>query len=419
MREQERAHELALAQIKKEQLSAENPNSFDIIKYIKLVPKFSEEEVGKFFVSFEKVANQLKWPKEQWAIMLQVVLTGKAQVAYSALSAEDSSDYEIVKKVVLRAYELVPEAYRQKFRNLRKGDSQSHMEFAREKERLFEDWYKSRNVEDFNSLKELVLLEEYKNCISKEIKTHLEEMQIENLETAAKLSDEYSLTHKHSSSFEYNYRSPPQTRRKNGSNQKDRVGSPNGYNKKEITCYHCGKKGHIKANCFEFWRASQGQVKGSMLVKTIKNKRDVGVSESTCQRRSNCKSGNLACSESKVRGPDVCEDDLEDFRWFISSGSVVFPNSSKKVDVRILRDTGESQSLILESVLPKSMKVGRKRSVLVGGFPNSIVSSPLVTVVLDSSLVKGPVKVAVVKTLPVKGIDFVLGNDLAQDKVFC
>ena len=96
----------------------------------------------------------------------------------------------------MRAYELVPEAYRQKFRNLRKDDGQSYMEFARQKERLFDDWCQSRNVEDFVALKELILLEEFKNCIHKEIKTHLEEMQVENLETAAKLSDEYSLTHK-------------------------------------------------------------------------------------------------------------------------------------------------------------------------------------------------------------------------------
>ena len=112
---------------------SDNQNNFDLIKYIKLVPKFNEDDVGKFFVSFEKVANQLKWPKDRWAIMLQVVLTNKAQVAYSALSANDSSDYEKVKKAVLRAYELVPEAYRQKFRNLRKEDEQSYMEFARKK----------------------------------------------------------------------------------------------------------------------------------------------------------------------------------------------------------------------------------------------------------------------------------------------
>ncbi len=44
---------------------------------------------------------------------LQSVFTGKAQEAYSSLSVEDAMDYLTVKNAVLRAYELVPEAYRQ------------------------------------------------------------------------------------------------------------------------------------------------------------------------------------------------------------------------------------------------------------------------------------------------------------------
>lgn len=46
---------------------------------------------------------------------LQCKLTGKAQQACSSLSVEDSLIYEKVKGDVLRAYELVPKAYRQRF----------------------------------------------------------------------------------------------------------------------------------------------------------------------------------------------------------------------------------------------------------------------------------------------------------------
>ena len=35
---------------------------------------------------------------------------------YIALSSEQRADYDVVKQTVLKAYELVPEAYRQKFR---------------------------------------------------------------------------------------------------------------------------------------------------------------------------------------------------------------------------------------------------------------------------------------------------------------
>ncbi|XP_069192928.1 protein enabled homolog [Procambarus clarkii] len=51
----------------------------------------------------------------------------------------DSSDYDAVKKVVLKAYQLVPEAYRQKFRNLKKTSEHTFTEFANIKERLFQE----------------------------------------------------------------------------------------------------------------------------------------------------------------------------------------------------------------------------------------------------------------------------------------
>lgn len=57
--------------------------------------------------------------------MLQCGFTGKAQEAYSALSSEDCKDYSAVKSAILKAYELVPEAFRQHFRNWRKTGKQT------------------------------------------------------------------------------------------------------------------------------------------------------------------------------------------------------------------------------------------------------------------------------------------------------
>ncbi|CAM4523472.1 unnamed protein product [Leuciscus chuanchicus] len=48
-------------------------------------------------------------------------LSGKAQEACSSLSVQDSLSYKKVKNAILQVYELVPEAYRQRFRALRKG----------------------------------------------------------------------------------------------------------------------------------------------------------------------------------------------------------------------------------------------------------------------------------------------------------
>ncbi|PIK59693.1 putative zinc finger protein [Apostichopus japonicus] len=93
---------------------------FDASRYIKLVPKFTEIEVDKYFQHFEKVAANMKWPKEVCTLLLQNSFVGKAREVYSALLMEKSENYDEVKQAILKAYELVPEAYRQKFRGLEK-----------------------------------------------------------------------------------------------------------------------------------------------------------------------------------------------------------------------------------------------------------------------------------------------------------
>ena len=78
---------------------------FDISKHVALVPVFRDNEVDSYFHVFERIAAALQWPPEIWT--LQCKMHGKAQ--------DESSNYETVKSAILRAYELVPEVYRQKF----------------------------------------------------------------------------------------------------------------------------------------------------------------------------------------------------------------------------------------------------------------------------------------------------------------
>ena len=194
-----REHELKMASLGKHSPS-DKASAFDPGRNIRLVPPFQEKEVDKYFARFEKVADSLNWPKESWVLLLQSVLVGKAQEIYGSLSVEQSSNYEHVKEAILKAYELVPEAYRQKFRNYLKYDSKTHVEFAREKENLFNRWCHSKETgQDFKKLQQMVLLEEFKDKVRPDIRSHLDEQKVEELEKAAIMADDYALTHKMSS----------------------------------------------------------------------------------------------------------------------------------------------------------------------------------------------------------------------------
>ena len=76
-----------------------------------------------------------------------------------------------------------------------------------------------------------------------------------------------------------------------------------------------------------------------------------------------------------------------------------------------------SQSLILEGVLPLSDKSYTGNAVLIQGVELGVISVPLHVINLHTSLVPGPAMVGVRPTLPVQGVSFSLGNDLAGNRV--
>ena len=179
-------------------LKTEKLKYFYVTKHIRFVPAFQEKEVDKYFLLFEKVAKDLDWPLDKYTILLQSVLKGKASEVYLALKPEQTSDYHVVKETILKAYELIPEAYRQKFRNFKKETDKTHVEFAREKERLFDRWCMSEKIDGkFENLKEMILLEEFKNCVHPSIKNHITEHKAQTLQKASEMADEFFLSHRH------------------------------------------------------------------------------------------------------------------------------------------------------------------------------------------------------------------------------
>ncbi|XP_068213400.1 uncharacterized protein [Palaemon carinicauda] len=114
-----------------------------------------------------------------WTTLVQCRLKGKSQRVYNTLNEGLSSDYDSVKAIVLKAYDLVPEAYRQKFGNFKKNPDMTFVEFARKKEQFMDDWLKSKEVDTFGKLQELILTEEFKRSVSRELKIHLEELKID------------------------------------------------------------------------------------------------------------------------------------------------------------------------------------------------------------------------------------------------
>ena len=426
---------------KSKPLPLDSGKFFDVTKHIRLVPPFQEKEVDKYFLHFEKVAENLKWPREHWTLLLQSVVIGKAREIYTQLSLEQSSDYDKVKELILKAYELVPEAYRQKFRDCRKEPNQTHVEFARTKEQLFDRWCSSKKVgSDHEKLRQLMLVEEFKWCINSDVRAFLNEKEVENLDVAARLADDYSLTHKTSfvnkpfprkpfnpqlkftpqsrpfspQSKSYSPQSGPKSSPSNPSDNSSQSFTPkprfSGENKgqsplSQPICNYCKQSGHIISECIALKRKREKERQESP--------KPTGLTSLRLKPQSSVQDENPILA--KTSETDAV---MEIYEPFLSDGSVSLNSDfAQSTPIKILRDTGASQSLILADTLPFSEKTSSGTSVLIQGVECGFINVPLHNIYLSSDLVTGLVAVGIRPSLPFKGIHLLLGNDLAGDKV--
>ena len=142
---------------------------------------------------------------------------------------------------------------------------------------LFNRWCASQEVgTNFEKMKQLVLLEEFKQCVPVDIKTYLEEQKVTAVDKAATLADDYKLTHSGTRELKAKLptlksasvgqtsdgaRNIPRLSDKGHANREDRS------RKSVPTCFYCKKRSHVMAECWVLDKKEKSKVsKGTGLV---------------------------------------------------------------------------------------------------------------------------------------------------------
>lgn len=383
----------------------------DLAKCVKLLPAFDEKCPENFFVLFERTAFIGRWPRSTWPLLIQHRLVGEAQAAHSNLSAEDSENYELIKSAVLDAYKMVPDAYRKRFRDLKRREGQTHLAFAKAKDVALTNWLRSRKVSTFEELKQLLLIEDFRWNVTEDVSSHLSDKPYATITEAATRADTYVLNRsdkgahrqapKHSQADAKPDRAYPGKKpsREGGATAIPSSTRPKA--KGHLSCAHCKRSGHVREYCYLLYPHLKPKAGG-------KPKPALTASASLSSPGQEA-SGRLTGDEALS---SVSKDpDSGTYRPFLSVGSIT--HDGQTVPVTVLRDTGA-----LISLLRADVALGRKtgKFIDVAGVSGTF-SAPLVHLYLDSTSYNGPATVAVVHDLPVREADLLLGNDLAGGRV--
>ena len=392
----------------------------------RMVPQFNEEEVDVFFDAFERVAKELEWPRERWALLVQRALKGKAQHAFAAL--DTAMDYEALKTAVLAAYGGVPEEYRRKFRSYQRLPGESHLDLCRRQSILLTRWLNASDINSLEDLKELVLMEQFRNCISRDLSVYLLERETKEVQKAAKLADAWEVIHYGgigrgapgedrdggSSRLSRQALRPGDRRRYPASCSPDRRQAEGGWRSPsagnepggprpssqdvshDVWCHECKKPGHIQPHCPDLRRRRSPDPKErAQAVRLVRI------------RTQSPETGSL-CQDKDVEKRETL---------FVTPGSVALTQDSPEVPVQILRDTGASQSILLVGTLDLPPPPPGGRMVDLVGLGGDLGACPVREIYLRSGIVNGPVEVAVLGDTVAPGVAFILGNDLAGEKV--
>ena len=144
-----------------------------------------------FLCSFEQILSDNNIPKAQWLGLLVPNLgSGKARDAYTDIHASDHLTYDMLKRCMLKRYELTPEAYRRKFRGHSCSDNQSFKEANFKLAYLFDKWLETSNIpKTYNGLRVMMLMDQANRWMPYELSQYVQEKEPSSLKEMGTVTD--------------------------------------------------------------------------------------------------------------------------------------------------------------------------------------------------------------------------------------
>jgi hypothetical protein len=222
-----------------------------------------------FLINFERICVNHKVEKVDWVIQLQSLLPAECSEVLARMEEIDAFDYAKVREALLKKFQLTREQMRRKFRGVVGNSGESFEETAYRLKATLMEWLKAEKADDFESVVEVLALEQYYQIIPDNLRLWVLDQMPEDggltLKKVAGMADDYASRRVVSNVSATNYRQTENAKNNsNGNNNGYRrwdgersdwrdAGRSSDQRKPELptgpVCYSCGLTGHTKYRC--------------------------------------------------------------------------------------------------------------------------------------------------------------------------
>ncbi|GFW41893.1 transposon Tf2-6 polyprotein [Trichonephila clavipes] len=161
------------AKVEEKQFETNIENMIKSIKTLSLPVPTRSENFNLFFQSLERAFLTKKINDEYKSEILINLLGERAHNVLLYIKKEELNDYEKLKSIVLREFQLTPRECLNSFKNAVKSSGETYIQFAARLTVNFQYYCSLRKVNSFESLCDLIISDKLFETLNKETATHI------------------------------------------------------------------------------------------------------------------------------------------------------------------------------------------------------------------------------------------------------
>ncbi|GFY19890.1 transposon Tf2-6 polyprotein [Trichonephila clavipes] len=266
------------AKVEEKQFETNIENMIKSIKTLSLPVPTRSENFNLFFQSLERAFLTKKINDEYKSEILINLLGERAHNVLLYIKEEELNDYEKLKSIVLREFQLTPRECLNSFKNAVKSSGETYIQFAARLTANFQYYCSLRKVNSFESLCDLIISDKLFETLNKETATHIGIREAEDWFRPIDLAKECDIyTSSRSGSrkeipITYGYTQDPFKNRSQNLKPKIKENYPQYHERENKNCYICGDSSHCARDCEKRFKPkeSNDHIHNKINVNTLK-----------------------------------------------------------------------------------------------------------------------------------------------------